>query len=623
MINQLPDEIIEHILAYNHLEFVDVIRVGLTCKHLYKIIANSNKLWRHKFFQRWPNLKEAYKEFGQPQSQTINWKEEVQASICGRRKLFHQISLLSSENYRTQELSDYNLKEFDELFRPEEGAHPMAYYILVDELMNLLEIPEITSNLTHRYYALKVLRYMKQSYIKDEWQRFINLPWKQQTFERGATIVAQWSQPEKQISYSHIAEILDSIAEQTKEVLREEYPSHSIFSTPKEQFLIWKDNIIDDNQWSVTETRQAIDAMCKVLFDILGFCAISEVYDFPEHTFIDHVLEYHSGIPITLSIIFESVARRLGIHCEPVSFPTHFLLRWRERYTTPNANDTENYYIDIFDHGHFLTIKNCPRVSGVSKCPFQGYNIYEAASAVEVVKTMVAILEVANRQHTHLNGRSARLRSTFQLQYLVDPCSINAVIQLARFYMLREMDLTDIVKMLADIQKQNVDFSSNAEVFILSEAVQLFNRSKYRDDMKPKQRTPDIKYAVGLIMWHLKDFYLCVITDWDPCYKSSAKRKNGITLDEVENENQPFYTVYVDGGSCRYVPQEDIILAPDPQWISHCGIGRHFCKFNGMRYIPNEPKAREYPQDEADVNRILYCAYKLNPATRITKYPLH
>ena len=45
---------------------------------------------------------------------------------------------------------------------------------------------------------------------------------------------------------------------------------------------------------------------------------------------IVQVLETKKGIPITLCIIYHEVAKRLGIVCEPVSFPQHFLLKWKE-----------------------------------------------------------------------------------------------------------------------------------------------------------------------------------------------------------------------------------------------------------------------------------------------------
>ena len=42
------------------------------------------------------------------------------------------------------------------------------------------------------------------------------------------------------------------------------------------------------------------------------------------------VLKNKTGIPITLCIVYLAVARRLGVLCEPVNFPTHFLIKWKE-----------------------------------------------------------------------------------------------------------------------------------------------------------------------------------------------------------------------------------------------------------------------------------------------------
>jgi hypothetical protein len=51
----------------------------------------------------------------------------------------HQLSLMPVKYYKKQELSHSEFKEFDPLFRPEKGAHPLAYHFLVDELINLIK----------------------------------------------------------------------------------------------------------------------------------------------------------------------------------------------------------------------------------------------------------------------------------------------------------------------------------------------------------------------------------------------------------------------------------------------------------------------------------------------------
>lgn len=154
------------------------------------------------------------------------------------------------------------------------------------------------SNLTHKYYAYKVVRYLRQNCLKDEWQTYINLPLKDQILERGAVLVAQWSQPELRIPYSYVSSKLDEIAEQVKDYLREQNPSHPIFSRTREEFELWTYANIDDNQWNSAETRQVIAALCEVMFKRLCFQGNSEMYYSSENSFINRVR--HTTVSVVL-----------------------------------------------------------------------------------------------------------------------------------------------------------------------------------------------------------------------------------------------------------------------------------------------------------------------------------
>ncbi|KAK2588852.1 hypothetical protein KPH14_001721 [Odynerus spinipes] len=618
VISCVPGEVIGYILEDENITFLDIIRFSMTCKYLYRTIRSNNQLWRIKFFQRWPLLKEHYEE-NCSDGKVLNWLNEIQLSVEIRRKLMHQLSLMSSKHYEKHELSHSDLKDFNPLFRPEEGAYRLGYHFLVDELINLINDPIINRNLTNKYYALKVVRYLKQNYLREEWQKFINLPPKERILERGATIVAQWSQPERHVSYSHISSSLDDIAEQTKSLLRERNPTHSIFLVPTEQFLIWKCTNIDDNQWSTLEARQIMDALCKVLFHKLGFHGNSEMYYSSENSFIDKVLERKHGIPITLAIIFESVARRLGIRCEPVSFPSHFLLRWKEKY---NVEEMESFYIDVFNGGQFLTKKNCPRVSGMSRCPIEKYNVHSAASAVEVIARMANNLEVATRQHIHPNGRAARFRSALELQNMVQPHDTNIIINLARFYLTHQMDSEELVKMTQNIQKE-LEVTSRGQANFILNILQMFKKTfKCEEEIGPKKRTPKIKYAVGLIMTQKTDGNLGVIAGWYMPSKNKLPIEFVCNIEELTyGYDQPFYSMLLDDGSSCYVPQENLLLSSKPKWINHCEIGRYFCHFNKTHYVPNEKTSEEYPEDkeareitklydENDVVKILLSLYR-------------
>lgn len=73
--------------------------------------------------------------------------------------------------------------------------------------------------------------------------------------------------------------------------------------------------------------RACVEGLCVFLKDVKGLGGSTEEYYLPENSYLDVVLETGRGIPITLAVIYLDVARRLGLDCEGVNFPGHFLVR--------------------------------------------------------------------------------------------------------------------------------------------------------------------------------------------------------------------------------------------------------------------------------------------------------
>ncbi len=75
----------------------------------------------------------------------------------------------------------------------------------------------------------------------------------------------------------------------------------------------------------------AIIALNRYLFDELGFSGNAQDYYDPRNSFLNDVLDRRLGIPITLSIIYVEIGRRLGLAMHGVSFPGHFLVKCAAR----------------------------------------------------------------------------------------------------------------------------------------------------------------------------------------------------------------------------------------------------------------------------------------------------
>ena len=76
---------------------------------------------------------------------------------------------------------------------------------------------------------------------------------------------------------------------------------------------------------AVAEDR--IIALNEFLFDDLSFGGNSDDYYDPRNSYLNEVIDRRTGIPITLSVLYMEIGRRIGLPFEGVSFPGHFLVR--------------------------------------------------------------------------------------------------------------------------------------------------------------------------------------------------------------------------------------------------------------------------------------------------------
>ena len=79
-----------------------------------------------------------------------------------------------------------------------------------------------------------------------------------------------------------------------------------------------------------------------LLFKEDGFCGNQHNYYDYRNSLLDHVLHSRTGIPISLSVLFAAICRRVGVHLDMIGLPGHFLLATR---TEPRI------FVDAFHGG--------------------------------------------------------------------------------------------------------------------------------------------------------------------------------------------------------------------------------------------------------------------------------
>ena len=77
---------------------------------------------------------------------------------------------------------------------------------------------------------------------------------------------------------------------------------------------------------AASETDRIL-ALNRYLFEELGFGPNVEDYYDQRNSFLNDVLERRVGIPISLSVLYIEVGRRVGLPLQGVSFPGHFLVK--------------------------------------------------------------------------------------------------------------------------------------------------------------------------------------------------------------------------------------------------------------------------------------------------------
>jgi regulator of sirC expression with transglutaminase-like and TPR domain len=77
--------------------------------------------------------------------------------------------------------------------------------------------------------------------------------------------------------------------------------------------------------------EQRVEALNRFLFVEQGFTGNRAEYDDPRNSFLNEVLDRRKGIPITLTLVYTEIGRRLALPVLGVGFPGHFLAKYTGR----------------------------------------------------------------------------------------------------------------------------------------------------------------------------------------------------------------------------------------------------------------------------------------------------
>ncbi len=86
----------------------------------------------------------------------------------------------------------------------------------------------------------------------------------------------------------------------------------------------------------------AIEMLNRFLFDEHCFIGNRRDYYDPRNSYLNEVIDRRKGIPLTLSLVYMEIAKRVGLKAEGIGFPGHFIVRAFSHDGLPSLIDTFN-----------------------------------------------------------------------------------------------------------------------------------------------------------------------------------------------------------------------------------------------------------------------------------------
>jgi len=109
--------------------------------------------------------------------------------------------------------------------------------------------------------------------------------------------------------------------------------------------------------------HRVLGTLNRLMFIQLGFRGNTQDYYHADNSYLNRVLDRRTGNPISLSAVYLSVCRRLGLPVAGVGLPGHFLCRFQ--------NAVHEIYVDPFNGGRFMTRTDCVHHLVRSNCSLQ------------------------------------------------------------------------------------------------------------------------------------------------------------------------------------------------------------------------------------------------------------
>jgi regulator of sirC expression with transglutaminase-like and TPR domain len=163
-------------------------------------------------------------------------------------------------------------------------------------------------------------------------------------------------------------------------------------------FTFRLDNLAEQIEAQITPGCNGLDfikASNELLFDVMQFRGNEQEYYDPRNSCLNSVLMRRLGIPISLSLVYMEVARRLHRTVYGVGLPGHFIVAYE---------DTESrYWLDPFHRGQLLSFGDlCARAKAAAGVDLRS----NPAVLSPVTKRQMLVRMLSNLKSIYMRGEA-------------------------------------------------------------------------------------------------------------------------------------------------------------------------------------------------------------------------
>ncbi len=208
-----------------------------------------------------------------------------------------------------------------------------------------------------RTRVYSILERLRLDELGERFRHFAAMPSAWIDLEEGAFLIAESGYPT--INRQHYRDMLDTMAQDFK-------------ARMEEQGL---------------KGRELIEALNHYFFEELGFIGNRESYYDADNSYLNQVLDRRLGIPISLSLIYLLIARRLRIPVVGISMPGHFLLQYND-----------SLFIDAFEKGQLLNRGECVQFLMTNGFGFHPAYLSPTPTRFMLVRMLTNLIQIYSTQ---------------------------------------------------------------------------------------------------------------------------------------------------------------------------------------------------------------------------------